>query len=636
MTKHYGFDLGDAESAISVKTRESAAEPQVLEVEGAKSFITAFAVTRGGETIIGENACYSPRASEVKLRFKSRFLTDKGAREDVMKFAKGALNSLYASGELLPGDDCDFHIGCPAGWDADARESYRAIFEAAGYPPAKIVTESRAALMCACQSKHLQMSYDILERPMLVVDIGSSTTDFAYILGGREISLQTAGEVSLGGGVMDEILLERAIETSDRREKLLEVFELSPPWRSYCEFAARRLKEKYFNDEDYWREEGCSQTVSVRYRLPVKLTLKMDAAMADKLQNERVKALGGRSFIEVFTRALSDVRAKTADRPPEIVFLTGGVSKMPRIREVCRACFPDAITVLGVQPEFSVSKGLAWTGAVDEDIKLFKKEIAALVESDAVERIVDAHIVELFRSAVDALVEPILKNAAVPVFLKWRSGQIEKMGDIDAEMTDAVAEYLRSSEVKSLLAAPIARWMKPVAARLEESTIPICVRHGVPYTALSLMSSLDATEFEVKVDARRVFAVEEITWLINAIISVLVGLLCGGSGVALIAGGLPGIIAGAAVSLLVLFLGKDAVQGAVLAADIPLFLRKAIPAKFFDARAEQIKEKVKEQLYDTLREGAGDDMRAQLIGEISHEIESCLSKMAEVVEIPLG
>lgn len=636
MIRHYGFDLGDAECAVSIKTRESAAEPQVLEVEGAKSFISAFAVTKGGEVIIGENACYSPRASEVKLRFKSRFLTDKSARDDVMRFAKGVLRSLYTSGALRPGDDCDFYVGCPAGWDANARESYRAIFEGAGYPPTKIVTESRAALMCACQSKHLQMSYDILSRPMLVVDIGSSTTDFAYICSGREVSLQTAGEVFLGGGVMDEILLEHALEASPKQEKLREVFEASSAWRSYCEFAARRLKEKYFNDEDYWSERGCSQSVSVRYRLPTKLTLTMDKALADKLQNEKVSRLGDRSFMEVFNSALLDVREKTSERPPEIVFLTGGVSKMPSIREACRACFPDAITVLGVQPEFSVSKGLAWTGAVDEEVKLFKGDIDELVESDAVETIVNSHIDELFRSAVDVLVEPILKNAAVPVFLKWRAGGLERIGDIDGEMTDAVAEYLRSNEIKALLAAPIAKWMKPVAAALEEKTIPICVNHGVPYTALSLASSLDATELEVRVDARSVFAVEEITWLINTIISVLVGLLCGGSGVALIAGGLPGIIAGAAVSLLVLFLGKDAVQGAVLSADIPLFLRKAIPAKFFDARAEQIKEKVKEQLYETLQGEAGDEMRQELTDEISGEIENCLTKMAEVVEIPLG
>ncbi|MEG2524200.1 MAG: Hsp70 family protein [Oscillospiraceae bacterium] len=636
MSKHYGFDLGDAESAISIKSRESASEPEIVAVDGVKSFITAFAVTRIGEVLVGENACYSPRASEARLRFKSRFLTDKGSREDVLKFIKGVLRALYTEGSLRPGDECDFYIGCPAGWDADARESYRSLFESAGYPPSKIITESRAALMSACQSKHLQVSYDILAKPLLVVDIGSSTTDFAYILGGREVELQTSGEVFLGGGIMDEILLSHAVEGSPKADRLREVFEQSSPWRCYCEFAARRLKERYFSDEEYWSERGCTQSIVVRYRMPIKLTLTLNAAMADALQNEKVERLGGRSFTEVFTSALCEVRDKTKGDPPEILFLTGGVSKMPAVRTICRALFPDAIVVLGIEPEFSVSKGLAWTGAVDEEMKLFKKEIDDLVESDTVEDIVDSGIDELFRTVVDVLVEPILKNAAVPVFLRWRSGEIEKLNDIDAEMTEMISVYLRSDEVKTLLCTPIARWMKPIAARIEERTIPICVRHGVPYTALSLSGGLSVDDLDVRVDARSIFAVDEITWLINAIVSVLVGLLCGGGGIALIAGGLPGVIAGAAVSLLILFLGKEAVQGAVLSADIPLFLRKVIPQKFFDSRTEQVEEKVREQFYDNLNDAHGDEIRDQLVDEISGEIERCLTQMAEVVEIPLG
>ena len=636
MTRYFGFDLGDAESAVAYKTRESAQDPQVVEVDGARSFISAFALTRTGEIIIGERGCCSPRAKQVKLRFKSRFLTDPHSREDVRCFAKGVLHELGESGAVKAGEDCDFYIGCPAGWDAEARESYRAIFEAAGYPPAKIITESRAALMCACRSRHLQMSYDILNKPMLVVDIGSSTTDFAYIISGHEISLRTSGEVALGGGVMDEMLLDEAIKAHPHGERLREIFKESSAWHSYCEFAARRLKEKYFADEEYFSEHGCTRTISVNYRLPMRLTLKIDKNTADKLQNGPCDALGGRSFMGQLTSSLCEVRTLTADNPPLIVFLTGGVSKMAAVRAACRSVFPDAVTVVGVQPEFSVCRGLAWTGAVDEELALFRRDIAALVRSDTVESIVDSHIDSLFRSVVDALVEPVLKNAAIPVFLKWRSGGIDRICDIDPEMTEAISAYLHTDEAKKLLAAPIARWLKPVAAALEEKTIPICLEHGVPYTALSLVSGLDASGIELNVDARSVFAVEEITWTINAIISLLVGMLCGGSGVALIAGGLPGIFAGAAISLLALVLGKDAMQEKVLTADVPPILRRAVPAKFFDSRAGQIKESVQQKLYESLLGSGGDAMRERLISEISGEIDGCLSKMAEVVELPLG
>ncbi|MBQ2564169.1 MAG: hypothetical protein II564_01120, partial [Oscillospiraceae bacterium] len=192
MERFFGFDLGDAESAISRLDKEGQTVPEVLSIRDSKSFITAYARLRNHDLLIGENACYNPNAVERKIRFKSKFLTDKESSKDVKSFAAGVLGELYLNGDLIKNEDCCFYIGCPAGWDKTAREEYRQIFEQVGYPPARIISESRAALVSACQSKHLQVGYDILSKPVLVVDIGSSTTDFAYIKHGKEVSLQTA------------------------------------------------------------------------------------------------------------------------------------------------------------------------------------------------------------------------------------------------------------------------------------------------------------------------------------------------------------------------------------------------------------------------------------------------------------
>ena len=217
MERFYGFDLGDAESAVTRIIRGEDETPKVIPVQEAGSFITAYAMKRSGQLLIGEGACYDPDVLVRKLRFKSRFLTDSAAKNDIKSFASGVLGELFLSGDLVRGDDQCFYIGCPAGWDKAAREDYRGIFESAGYPPLKIVSESRAALVSACRSRHLQVGYDILSKPVLVVDIGSSTTDFAYIMSGKEVELKTGGEVALGGGVMDEILLEEAVEASRTR-----------------------------------------------------------------------------------------------------------------------------------------------------------------------------------------------------------------------------------------------------------------------------------------------------------------------------------------------------------------------------------------------------------------------------------
>ena len=637
MDRYFGFDLGDAESAVARLKRHDQLIPDILTVRDAKSFVTAYALLRDGQLLIGEGACYNPDALTRKIRFKSRFLNDTASAKDIRSFAAGVLGELYLNGDLIKGEDCCFYVGCPAGWDKNAREEYRGIFEKTGFPPVKIISESRAALVSACQSKHLQVGYDILSRPVLVVDIGSSTTDFAYIMGGKEVELKTAGEVYLGGGIMDEILLEEALRQSPDEKKIRKIFAESEAWRSYCGFSARRLKEKYFSDEEYWRANDCMQTVSIRYtRFPVRFVLRMNDRIADALLNKPVERLEGKSFREVFTESLVQVRESITEKQPELIFLTGGVSKLPAIRNWCREIFPDAVIISGIEPEFSVARGLAYCGKIDDELREFKQDIERLKESSVVENIVGANIDTLYRDAVDTFVEPILENVALPVIERWRQGGIDKLSDIDHVLQKEIDAYLHMEDARRLLMKPVASWLKTVSFALEEHTMPICVRHNVPYSALSLNSYLNLSDMEIRVDTKDIFAVKEITWMIDTIVSILIGLLCGGSGIAMIANGLPGILAGAVISLLVLALGKDKMQEAILNAKIPQPVRHLIPKSYFESRLNRIAEEVKESLYVNLEKEKNEEITSRIVKEISEQIEVCLTRMAEVVEIPLG
>ncbi|MBR3001318.1 MAG: Hsp70 family protein [Oscillospiraceae bacterium] len=633
----YGFDLGDAESAIAKLDRTKDTAPEILTIQEAKSFITAYALSKDGKLIIGEGACYEPQATTRKLRFKSRFLTSSDAARDIRSFAGGVLGELYLNGDLIRGEDHCFYIGCPAGWGKGTREEYREIFQEVGYPPAKIISESRAALVSACQSKHLQVGYDILSRPVLVIDIGSSTTDFAYITSGKEEELQTGGEVFLGGGIMDEILLEESVSAALDEKRIRKIFSESEAWRTYCEFAARRLKEKYFSDEEFWEQNECVSSVTIRYSMiPAKLTLRMNPEIADRLLNKKVDKLDGRSFREVFTDSLVQVRDSIKDKQPELIFLTGGVSRLPAIRDWCSDVFPDAVVIRGAEPEFSVASGLALCGKIDEELREFKSELEDLKASSVVEDIVQTHITELYHSTVEALVDPILKEVVRPVVERWRTGSIEKLSDIDPVLQNEIEVYLHTDDARAILAKQVSSWLKNISSELEEHTMPICVRHNVPYSALSLNSYLSLSDLDVKVEAKDLFAVSEITWMIDTIVSILIGLLCGGSGIAVIAGGPEGIIAGIIVSLLVLALGQETMQNALLNANLPKIARHLVPKGSIDARMEKLSEEIKAKLYDDLEKEKNDEITERLVKEISEQIEVCLTKMAEVVEIPLS
>ena len=636
MDRFFGFDLGDAESAVSRLAREGQVQPEMLRVGDAESFVTAYALLRDGSLLIGEQACYQPQAVRRKVRFKSRFLTDAASHGDVKSFAAGVLGELDGNGDLLKNEDCCFYVGCPAGWDKSAREQYREIFERVGYPPLKIISESRAAMVSACQSRHLQVGYDILSRPVLVVDIGSSTTDFAYIMGGREVEMQTAGEVVLGGGIMDEILLEECVAAAPESGEIRRVFAESEAWRTYCEFAARKLKEKYFNEEEYWQEEDCRETVLIRYDRPLRLPLVMNPERAARLLNKPVERLENRSFREVFVASLRDVRDHISGRRPELIFLTGGVSKLPAVREWCREIFADAVVISGTEPEFSVSRGLAWCGRIDEELREFREELSQLNAARVVENIVQDHMDDLYHAAVEALVDPIIEEVAVPVFDKWRSGEIRRLADTDAELQRGIGAYLRSDEARAMLTEPITAWLKPVADALEEYTVPICVKHHVPYTALSLNSYLAVSEINIRIEAKNIFAVEEFTWMFDSIISVVIGLLCGGSGIAVLSSGPLGILAGAMASFFLLILGKNQMETAFLKADLPLPMRKLVPKNALRNRKDALAATVKQSFYESLEKEKSEEITSRMVEEISAQIERCLTRMAEIVEIPLG
>lgn len=635
MGQFYGFDLGDAESAVARTKKDDKSENiKILPVCDAQSFITAYARLTDGRLLIGESACYSADALTRRVRFKSRFLKDPECRKDIRIFGSGVLSELIGSGQLVPEQENVFYIGCPAGWKKMDRERYREIFEETGYPPVRIVSESRAALISACESRHLQVGYDILSKSVLVVDAGSSTTDFAYIESGREVELQTAGEVMLGGGITDEMLLRESVLASPDSAAISQILEQNEAWKNYCEFAARRLKEKYFSDEEYWASRSCSRSIEILHSGSHTLTIRMDRNMARKLMEAPCRGLDGRSFHQAFSESLHQIRERTGQ--VELLFLTGGVSKLPAIRIWCQEAFPEATVVTTAQPEFSVARGLAHSGRIDEEIRQFRKEVDDLIETSTVERIVSSRMEQLYRGIVDTLTEPILESAVMNVFDRWRSGDISRLSEIDEELRGEIERYLRSEDAQKLLADVVSSWLRPAAYELEEYTMPICVRHNVPYRALNLTSYLSLSDIDIRIDTKDIFAIEQITWLINTIITILVSLLCGGSGIALIAGGMKGILAGAILSLGVLLIGQEHMENRMMDLNIPKPLRKLITRNAFSGRIHRISSEVKSNFYDSLEKEKNEEITTRLAGEISAQIEECLKKMAQVVEIPLG
>ena len=438
--QYWGFDLGDGESTLARVSSEEGSYPKVIEVEGKKVIITVWAIMRNGEVRIGEHAARTASAAvRSAARFKRRFLDVQSDSAALIRdFSARVFEALRDSGELVGGENSNsVYVGCPAGWDADARARYQRIFETIGFPTPHVVSESRAVMVGAIQSNSVRDYIDLRSKSVLVIDIGSSTTDFAYINKGKEAEIRTGGEVALGGGVMDEVLLEACVAASPKPKELQRVLDESESWRVDCELHARALKERYYSLPTEERQNGdCSESLLVTYDEPLILDLFMDKTMAARLTDKPCPQLNGRSFRSVFCEGLREVRDSIGDPQPELLFLTGGVSRMEEVRAWCREVFPEAVIYSDREPEFSVARGLAWCGRIDDEIGRFRAEVDELISSSVVESVVSGKLPELYTAVLDSLLDPLLDTAVKPVLLDWRKGRISKLRDMESVLQD--------------------------------------------------------------------------------------------------------------------------------------------------------------------------------------------------------
>ncbi len=685
---YWGFDLGDGESTVARVQGEGQSSPEIVPVEGSRVLLTAWALMKNGELRIGERAAKSAAAAlRSAARFKGRFLDEGSDSAGLIRdFSSRVFESLRAEGELSGGDKSNsVYIGCPAGWDKRARERYLTIFETLGLPSPQVISESRAVMVGAIQSNSVRDYVDLRSKTVLVVDVGSSTTDFAYINKGKEAEIRTGGEVRLGGGVMDETLLEACVAASPNSEALRRVFAESESWRVDSELRARRLKERYYGAE---KRETQRESLLIRYDEPLLLDLVMDEATAKRLTDRPCRALNGRSFREVFCQGLREVREAIGEEQPELLFLTGGVSRMEELRAWCAGVFPDSVIYTDSEPEFSVAKGLAWCGRIDDELGRFRADVDALIASDTIEQIVLQHLRGLYDSVLEQMLDPILENAVKPVLLDWRDGRLERLRDVEDALRERIKVYLHADEARALLYEPVSAWMARVSGDLEAHTSPICRRWHVPDHSLNISSRLNASDLHIleKVDARQVFAGDALAgaaFFVESVISVIVGLLCGGSGMALIAEGPVGIAIGIISSLLLFtvgrLLGKDAVDEKIMTMNVPLFLRRAALSEILpklegpklrlgekpkegekaglalrlrmlphlrwpesgdipERRLRVIRRKVRAGYTERLSDENDEAVRAlneRMCREIGEQIEQRLKELAEQVEIPL-
>ncbi|MFJ8112671.1 Hsp70 family protein [Streptomyces sp. NPDC096132] len=648
-----GFDLGHGDTALTkvhVGTRTGGAAlgdrnapPEVIELGGdRRQLVTAVAVTPQDAVLIGEDAV-AHEGSRKYVAFKSPDLDEADVRIPLELFARRVVEDVRAT-HLGGAPRVRWVFGHPSGWTPDQVAGYRELLaEVCAPDEVSLVPESRAALLYARDAGDIPDSDSLtgtdLAASTLIVDIGSSTTDYTSVVDGKG-RLVDHGNVVLGAHLIDKSLLALAVDRSPDARRLRAELRENPDAAQTLEIAARKLKEKFFA----LSPERLRSNPRMRVRTTeevftedddiLALTLTIDQDDMARILAQPLTALEGRSWQDACRQDLA-AALDHVGKNVESILLTGGPSRMRFVREIARELAPDAHVILGTEPEFAIARGLALAGRMDQRGRGFRADVEQFLATDTVRTLVEERLPELTAALAATVASGLTESHVIPATLAWQRREIVTIDDLRERIADGVRAELDSTH-NDALKEIISDWMARLRPELAQHTAVICRRWNLEPSALALPDVvMSGGRLTVDVDTSATTDVlNNLGNLANFVISGIVATVLFGSGMALVmaTGPIAVLAAGAAV-----FVGIDKVKGLVIDQigdkDIPAAMRrlggKDAMVRKLRAQAPQQEKRLAQELSDGFQ--SAEDGR--LAREITASIGKQLAEVADRVEL---
>ena len=638
--EYFGIDIGDGETAVSYVVQGTNAFPSVLEIQGETNMPTAISITNSGECLIGSSAKrVNANISSLNVRFKSRFLFDEKARTWMERFARALRERIQATGHMTDMHAARIYIGCPSGWDEAMQETYLSIMRQAGFENVTIAKESRAAMLYAREASELRLTMDQLLKPFLIIDSGSSTTDFTYVY---KKSIADWGEVALGGGVLDELLLDYNLQHGEIDPQGVQVIEKEPLLRANAELLAREVKELYFDAKRRGDDLTYPIEKAEKYYVnpPVRVTISCATEIMDELLDSPCQQFNGKSYKGFFKSQLTEKKRKLPAEP-ETVLLTGGASQMDFIETITQEVFPKAQVHLGVGPEFAIAHGLCLMQRTHENCKNFQQDVQDMIQSDAIENVVQDRLPELFQQLVPIVMNHILEVIIPQVFGDWQDGTLLTIKLMMQKLEAECKRMIREPAVVQQMKPITANWLQELRPTIEAITTPICIKNGIEPARLSLPNFFDV-KIGAPISSGDIINLDFIETIVTVVAVIVGATICGGAGTALIAAGPGGWIAGALLALLIVVaaskLGKDAALDFLYSMEIPVFIRKLVSQKSLlkklHNQEKKITDDITRDLTKQIKDGNQDSVKT--IAEISAVIEKQLLEQMQDAMVMLN
>ncbi len=630
-----GFDLGHGETAVAKAIVESIDPPQMLEINNKKNQITALGWHPKLGYLVGEQALIQAGVTQLTISFKQKPNNDPKYRETISTFVATYYRLLKESKQLAGGEGSYFYIGCPSGWTISDRTEYQKLLQEAGIPRLNVVPESRAAFMQAKEAGKLE--YDKLLASVLIVDIGSSTTDFTLVKSLEEIPIDF-GSNTLGASLIDKAIFARTLANHEQKALLEKVFQEYPHHQARCELACRKAKEDYFSNEQLYSDpesfaRGFESINEQIYFIP-----QVNKLMMEEILNKPLPELENHSWIKSFRDSLTEAKEKLEKLGivPKLVLMTGGASRMKFTHVLCQEMFPEPETLLrpDPEPERCIALGLARVGRWDLRAAAFKQEVNKLFTSNQLKGLIERHIPELIASLTKPLADGLIVNAVKPGLKDWQKNKIRTLADLETALIGRAEQWLKSDasgnvsdeRAVQIINHQCAFWFSnKIQPDLAAQTDPICRKFQIPRSSLRFEDSIDPTFVNPELQIGDAILAETVAFIVNVVI--------GGGAVAsiitlILTGHLTWPIAlvyGASLMAAGMELNRKSVQEVIKTnVDVPSWMRSNFLS---DKKIEDMCQQIKPELEKVLQEQLTANQEAfdKLIVKVEQGLQNSLS-----------
>ena len=249
------------------------------------------------------------------------------------------------------------------------------------------------------------------------------------------------------------------------------------------------------------------------------------------------------------------------------------------------------------------------------------------MNGDAVEKLVDENLCKLFPAISDSLTSALYSNCITPCLSSWKRGEIKTLNDLEEKLKEEIDLFMRSTDCETEVKVRTESWMKEqLLPHIQNDIDKIAAEHGVKDTILQLEGILIEQHGEAK-GPGSVINFTTTNMIVTAVSAVVFAALCGGGGVALIAGGPFGLIIGAIIGIVAAFVGMNKAETAFKSADLPILSRKFIPLGKINKPKER--SKVAASICESFQENpaVSQNLSHKISAAIDGEIQAFVEKL---------